>query len=80
MPVNPSVRRLAYCFAIVSASGVALPGEGLAAQPGRMNPAAAPSGATWTSAEPDTQNCARSRRKFWQAGDGWVVKTITVCR
>ncbi|MCC0809248.1 hypothetical protein FPV16_24125 [Methylobacterium sp. W2] len=35
---------------------------------------------TWTSAEPDDLQCGRSRRKLWQAGEGWVVKTVTVCR
>nr|WP_244973489.1 hypothetical protein [Methylobacterium bullatum] len=35
---------------------------------------------TWTSAEPDELRCGRSRRKLWQAGEGWVVKTVTVCR
>lgn len=35
-------------------------------------------GTTWTAAEPD--NCARARRKLWQEGEGWIVKTITVCR
>jgi hypothetical protein len=35
---------------------------------------------TWTSAEPDELRCGRSRRKLWQAGEGWMVKTVTVCR
>lgn len=35
-------------------------------------------GTAWTAAEPD--NCARARRKLWQEGEGWIVKTITVCR
>ncbi|MBO1019379.1 hypothetical protein IPV08_05300 [Methylobacterium sp. SD274] len=37
-------------------------------------------GVTWTSAEPDELRCGRSRRKLWQAGEGWVVKNVTVCR
>ncbi len=37
-------------------------------------------GVTWTSAEPEELRCGRSRRKLWQAGEGWVVKTVTVCR
>ncbi len=43
--------------------------------------AAAPAekpGTAWTAAEPD--NCARARRKLWQESEGWIVKTITVCR
>ena len=35
-------------------------------------------GTAWTAAEPD--HCARARRKLWQEGEGWIVKTITVCR
>ncbi len=35
-------------------------------------------GTAWTAAEPD--NCARARRTLWQEGEGWIVKTITVCR
>lgn len=35
-------------------------------------------GTAWTAAESD--NCARARRKLWQEGEGWIVKTITVCR
>ncbi|KQT49340.1 hypothetical protein ASG52_09990 [Methylobacterium sp. Leaf456] len=35
-------------------------------------------GTAWTAAEPD--NCTRARRKLWQEGEGWIVKTITVCR
>ena len=37
-------------------------------------------GVTWTSSEPEAANCGRSRRKLWQAGEGWVVKSVTVCR
>lgn len=37
-------------------------------------------GVTWTSAEPDELRCGRSRRKLWQPGEGWMVKTVTVCR
>ena len=31
----------------------------------------------WTAAEP--ANCSRARRKLWQADQGWLVKTVTVC-
>lgn len=31
----------------------------------------------WTAAEP--ANCGRMRRKLWQAEEGWIVKTVTVC-
>lgn len=43
-------------------------------------PSAEAPGVTWTSAEPDELRCGRSRRKLWQAGEGWVVKNVTVCR
>lgn len=32
----------------------------------------------WTAA--DATACSRSRRKFWQEGEGWIVKTVSVCR
>ncbi|MGU3540683.1 hypothetical protein [Methylobacterium sp. A54F] len=32
----------------------------------------------WSSG--DAATCSRGRRKFWQAGEGWVVRTITTCR
>ncbi|MRI55693.1 hypothetical protein D8770_17245 [Methylobacterium sp. DB1607] len=31
----------------------------------------------WTAAE--SANCGRVRRKLWQADEGWIVKTVTVC-
>lgn len=59
---------------------------------GALPAAAAPAGRTptptppprgaaaWTAAESEPANCTQSRRKLWQAGEGWVVKTVTVCR
>ncbi|WP_019906124.1 hypothetical protein [Methylobacterium sp. 77] len=49
------------------------------AGPSDANSTDAP-GVTWASAEPDELRCGRSRRKLWQPGEGWVVKTVTVCR
>ncbi|GJD95424.1 hypothetical protein [Methylobacterium iners] len=54
-----------------------------AAEPAPRKPTAVASGVkatnpTWTSAEPEP-SCHRSRRKLWQDGEGWVVKTVTVC-
>lgn len=44
-------------------------------------PAPPPRGAAaWTAAESEPANCSQSRRKLWQSGEGWVVKTVTVCR
>ncbi len=44
-------------------------------------PAPPPRGATtWTAAESEPTHCTQSRRKLWQAAEGWVVKTVTVCR
>ncbi|MDV2984112.1 UNVERIFIED_CONTAM: hypothetical protein Q9R58_07335 [Methylobacteriaceae bacterium AG10] len=74
--------------------GLMLPGEAMAARkatPSRpakttvktkvaqadaKTPAPAPQTA-WTAAEP--ANCGRVRRKLWQADEGWIVKTVTVC-
>ncbi len=66
--------------------GLMLPGEAMAARktaPSR--PKAAPTAqpvatlpqTAWTAAEP--ANCSRVRRKLWQAEEGWLVKTVTVC-
>ena len=33
----------------------------------------------WT-AGPASSDCTRARRKLWQPGEGWLVKTITICR
>lgn len=41
-------------------------------------PSAQAPNTTWTSAEPPPA-CPRSRRKLWQDGEGWVVKTVTLC-
>lgn len=66
--------------------GPILPGEALAARktppprkpvaPVAQAAPAAPQTA-WTAAE--SANCARVRRKLWQAEQGWLVKTVTVC-
>lgn len=57
----------------------------VAASAAGRNPTAPPApparGATaWTAAESEPANCTQSRRKLWQAGEGWVVKTVTICR
>lgn len=71
--------------------GLMLPGEALAARKAvpllpapkaaahrAAAPAPQPAPQTaWTAAEP--ANCARVRRKLWQADEGWLVKTVTVC-
>jgi hypothetical protein len=37
-------------------------------------------GVAWTSGEAQAPNCTRFRRKLWQSGEGWVVKTVSTCR
>ena len=58
-----------------------VPGEALAGRSPTARPVdpAVPSTA-WTSGEPENAACQRSRRKLWQTGEGWVVRTVTVCR
>ena len=34
---------------------------------------------SWTTAEPQNRACFKARRKFWQDGEGWIVKTTTIC-
>ncbi|KQQ13586.1 hypothetical protein ASF53_11460 [Methylobacterium sp. Leaf123] len=68
--------------------GLMLPGEAMAARkaaPSRPARTAVAQAATqplapqtaWTAAE--SANCNRVRRKLWQADEGWIVKTVTVC-
>jgi len=70
--------------------GLMLPGEALAARkaaPSRpagtavaqsaANPQPLAPQTAWTAAE--AANCNRVRRKLWQADEGWIVKTVTVC-
>lgn len=35
---------------------------------------------TWAAGISPAADCTRARRKLWQAGEGWIVKTITTCR
>lgn len=39
----------------------------------------AETGTSWASGVAPA-DCRRSRRKLWQDGEGWVVKTIGTCR
>ena len=34
---------------------------------------------TWTAGESGGRACFRSRRKLWQADEGWIVKKVNVC-
>lgn len=36
-------------------------------------------GVAWTSGA-EQGDCRRGRRKLWQMGEGWVVRTVTTCR
>lgn len=73
--------------------GLALTLTGLAAGPAAARAPAAPRTITvepapaatvagrqgaWTAGA--AADCTRARRKFWQAGEGWIVRTITTCR
>ncbi len=40
---------------------------------------AASTGPSWTSGERDDHACSKARRKLWQAGEGWVVKRVSLC-
>jgi hypothetical protein len=66
---------------------LALPAEARRATPAasETEPAGAQAGAAppevaWTSGEAQAPNCPRFRRKLWQSGEGWVVKTVSTCR
>lgn len=82
MPVSPRACLRAPRPVLAALLLLALvPGEALAGRVPTARPAepVAP-GTAWTSAEPESAACQRSRRKLWQAGEGWVVRTVTVCR
>ncbi|WP_430912482.1 hypothetical protein [Methylobacterium sp. sgz302541] len=83
MPVLPVRCLSALGLALALAAGLTpLPAEArrsttreaatAAAQPGEPEVA-------WTAGR-EPADCQRTRRKFWQAGDGWMVKTVTTCR
>lgn len=82
-------RRLAIAAAVLGLA--CLPDAAWAAArrastPAKQAPVAAaqrsatPPGVAWAAAEPAPQNCSRSRRKLWQPGEGWMVRTVTTCR
>lgn len=77
MPVLPPRHRRAFAallaLLIAPVVAVAEPAPRKATVPSAKAP-----NTTWTSAEPE-QACTRSRRKLWQDGEGWVVKTVTLC-
>lgn len=36
---------------------------------------------TWTGTSPEPEpHCVRVRRKFWQTGEGWIVRAVSICR
>ena len=80
VPPRPSFRARRLAFAALLILG-ATPGEARAGQSPAARPPAPPiPDTTWTSSEPETAACQRSRRKLWNPSEGWVVRTITVCR
>lgn len=82
MPVPPRPRNRASHLALAALLLVALvPAEGQAARSRTARPSepAAPV-TSWTSTEPENPVCQRTRRKLWQGDEGWVVRSVTVCR
>lgn len=82
VPVPPSWRLGARRLAIVGAvlSLVLPPGAARADKRPSTAPRPAQPDLAWTASEPEAQNCSRGRRKLWQPGEGWLVRTVTVCR
>ncbi|HEX8416479.1 MAG TPA: hypothetical protein VF641_02645 [Methylobacterium sp.] len=77
MPVLPP--RLAFAILLgLAIAPVAALAEPAAPRAKATTAAGKAPDTAWTSAEP-AQACSRSRRKLWQDGEGWVVKTITLC-
>ncbi|MDR7039385.1 MULTISPECIES: hypothetical protein [Methylobacterium] len=95
MPVLLSrpVRTSSLVLALAASCLIAAPAEarrgekpGAAEPPARASvkaPVKGPGGepaVAWTAGEAPAANCTRSRRKLWQEGEGWIVRTITACR
>lgn len=34
----------------------------------------------WSSATTQARECSRTRRKFWQPDQGWIVRRVISCR
>ena len=34
----------------------------------------------WSSAATQARDCSRTRRKFWQPDQGWIVRRVVSCR
>ncbi|MEA1833987.1 hypothetical protein U8607_18015 [Methylobacterium durans] len=88
-PVRATSLALALAASWMVAPAEARAGKKPAAQkPATAEPAATASvtaaakapGVTWTAGEAPAANCTRSRRKLWQEGEGWIVRTVTACR
>lgn len=82
MPVPPLSRPRASRSALAAFLFFALlPVEAMAGRSPTPRPSEPVTpGTTWTSGEAESPACQRSRRKLWQAGEGWVVRSVTVCR
>ncbi|MGU3360644.1 hypothetical protein ACLBWX_09945 [Methylobacterium sp. M6A4_1b] len=82
MPVPPRPRNRAPHAALAALLLVTLMAGESQAGRSRTPPAPEPSApvTSWTSTEPENPTCQRTRRKLWQAGEGWVVRGVTVCR
>lgn len=82
MPVPPRPRNRAPHLALAALLLVALvPAEGQADRSRTPPPPASTAPVTsWTSSEPENPACQRTRRKLWQGEEGWVVRSVTVCR
>ncbi|KAB1072785.1 hypothetical protein [Methylobacterium planeticum] len=92
VPLSRPVRTTSAVLALLASCLVATPSEArrgetppAAAAPAKppAKPPAAPGvtpGVTWTAGEAPAANCTRSRRKLWQEGEGWIVRTVTACR
>lgn len=79
LPPRRRVASLAAALALFGLPGLACAAEGqpVRQRTGQVVPEAAPRVA-WTAG--DAVSCSRTRRKFWQDGEGWIVKTVSVCR
>lgn len=61
--------------------GAGLDAPPAAARSASVAPQAVAPATAWTGAVPEPEpHCVRMRRKFWQTGEGWIVKAVSICR
>ncbi|GJE58975.1 hypothetical protein [Methylobacterium trifolii] len=78
-PARAACLALALACLVGTLAGTPAEARRSASAPRPAEAEAEPAGA-WTAGVAQAPTCSRTRRKLWQADEGWVVKTISTCR